>query len=40
MFTAAALHGEKAQAERSDLVRAFKKGDIQVLVATDVAGLS
>ena len=31
------LHGDKEQNERSSVIRRFKSGDVQVLVATDVA---
>ena len=31
------LHGDKEQSERSSVIRKFKTGEIQVLVATDVA---
>ncbi|MGE0071906.1 MAG: DEAD/DEAH box helicase, partial [Thiomonas sp.] len=34
---AAAMHGDKSQAERLTTLDAFKRGDIQALVATDVA---
>jgi superfamily II DNA/RNA helicase len=34
---AAAMHGDKSQAERLTTLQAFKRGDIQALVATDVA---
>ncbi|MBC7514609.1 MAG: DEAD/DEAH box helicase [Herminiimonas sp.] len=34
---ASAIHGDKSQAERMAALEAFKKGDIDVLVATDVA---
>jgi ATP-dependent RNA helicase RhlE len=34
---AAALHGDKSQAARTSVLAAFKQGDIQVLVATDLA---
>ncbi|MGC8508627.1 MAG: DEAD/DEAH box helicase [Thiomonas sp.] len=34
---AAAMHGDKSQAERLTTLEAFKRGDIQALVATDVA---
>lgn len=32
------LHGDKHQNDRNVAVRAFKKGDVNVLIATDVAG--
>ena len=31
------VHGEKSQAERSEVMKQFKKGVIHILVATDVA---
>jgi ATP-dependent RNA helicase RhlE len=34
---AAAIHGDKSQAERMTALDAFKRGDVEVLVATDVA---
>ena len=34
---ASAIHGDKTQSERMAALEAFKKGDIDVLVATDVA---
>ena len=34
---AAAIHGDKSQAQRTRTMNAFKKGKVQVLVATDVA---
>jgi ATP-dependent RNA helicase RhlE len=34
---ASAIHGDKSQAERMTALEAFKNGDIEVLVATDVA---
>ncbi|KAG1679430.1 hypothetical protein FOA52_007722 [Chlamydomonas sp. UWO 241] len=34
---AVAVHGDKDQSERSDAIDAFKRGDADVLVATDVA---
>ena len=36
-FRAASLHGEKQQRERDSIFTDFKKGKVQVLVATDVA---
>lgn len=36
-FRAAALHGDKQQRERDAIFADFKKGKVQVLVATDVA---
>ncbi len=34
---ASAIHGDKTQAERTTTLEAFKSGDIDILVATDVA---
>jgi ATP-dependent RNA helicase RhlE len=36
-FSAAAIHGNKSQGQRERALKAFKDGDIKVLVATDVA---
>lgn len=36
-FETAALHGEMNQAQREQTVDAFRKGDVDILVATDVA---
>ena len=36
-FDAASIHGNKSQGQRDRAIDAFKKGDITVLVATDVA---
>ena len=36
-YRAAALHGDMAQAERERVLRRFREGQIEVLVATDVA---
>ncbi len=36
-LTAAAIHGNKSQGARTRALADFKKGDIQVLVATDIA---
>lgn len=36
-FQAASIHGDKSQEEREDVINAFKKGYIPILVATDVA---
>ena len=36
-FSAAAIHGNKSQNQREGALDAFKKSDIQVLVATDIA---
>ena len=33
----AAIHGNKSQAQRTAALRAFKQGDIRVLIATDIA---
>jgi ATP-dependent RNA helicase RhlE len=36
-ITALAMHSEKSQAQRTDALRYLKSGEIQVLVATDLA---
>ncbi|MEY2924896.1 MAG: hypothetical protein RLZZ337_1444 [Bacteroidota bacterium] len=36
-ITATAIHGNKTQAARTKALAAFKKGDVSVLVATDIA---
>ena len=36
-FQAAAIHGNKSQTARTKALAGFKKGDIQILVATDIA---
>ncbi len=36
-ITAAAIHGNKSQGARTKALKGFKKGDIRVLVATDIA---
>jgi len=36
-ITAAAIHGNKSQGARTKALQGFKKGDIRVLVATDIA---
>ena len=36
-FKAASIHGNKSQGQRDRAIEAFKKGDVTVLVATDVA---
>ena len=36
-FTVEALHGDKTQAARLRILEAFKKGELRVLVATDLA---
>ena len=36
-FNAASIHGNKSQGQRDRAIRAFRQGDISVLVATDVA---
>ena len=36
-FAAAAIHGNKSQGARERALRQFKKGELQVLVATDIA---
>ena len=36
-FAAASIHGNKSQGQRDRALRAFKEGEVRVLVATDVA---
>lgn len=36
-FTAAAIHGNKSQGARTKALAGFKAGDLQILVATDIA---
>ena len=36
-FAAGSIHGNKSQGQRDRAIRAFKSGDLKVLVATDVA---
>jgi ATP-dependent RNA helicase DDX3X len=36
-FSAASIHGDRTQAEREAALEAFKSGQVQILVATDVA---
>lgn len=36
-FTVAAIHGNKSQGQRERALQAFRKGETQILVATDVA---
>jgi len=36
-FSAASIHGNKSQNQREHAIKAFRKGEIRVLVATDVA---
>lgn len=36
-YPAGAIHGDFTQSHRDEMIRAFKKGDIDILVATDVA---
>jgi ATP-dependent RNA helicase RhlE len=36
-FAAASIHGNKSQGQRDRAIRAFKAGEVKVLVATDVA---
>jgi ATP-dependent RNA helicase RhlE len=36
-FNAASIHGNKSQGQRDRAIKAFREGDINVLVATDVA---
>ena len=33
----AAIHGNKSQSQRTDALNAFRKGDIRILIATDIA---
>lgn len=37
-YNAGALHGDFTQSHREDIMSKFRKGDIDILVATDVAG--
>lgn len=37
-YNAGALHGDFTQSHREDIMSKFKRGDIDILVATDVAG--
>jgi len=37
-FSAAALHGDMSQPARTETLEAFKRGEVNLLVATDVAG--
>ena len=32
------MHGDMSQAERNEIISAFKKKEFSILVATDVAG--
>lgn len=36
-FTSEAIHGNKSQGQRDRALRAFKSGNVRILVATDVA---
>ncbi len=36
-FNAAAIHGNKSQGQRDRAIKAFKEGEVKILVATDVA---
>lgn len=36
-FTAGAIHGNKSQGQRERAIKAFKSGELKILVATDVA---
>ena len=36
-YASAAIHGNKSQAQRERALRSFKKGEVNILVATDVA---
>ena len=37
LYPSVVLHGDKHQSERSDALRKFKKSEVQILIATDVA---
>ena len=37
-YLADCIHGDKSQYERADTLRRFKKGETNILLATDVAG--
>lgn len=34
------MHGDMSQGERDRVIRGYKKGDIKILIATDIAGIS
>ncbi|NPA28532.1 MAG: DEAD/DEAH box helicase [Epsilonproteobacteria bacterium] len=36
-YNASSLHGDMSQREREEVMRGFRKGDIEILIATDVA---
>lgn len=36
-YTVASIHGDKSQTERQEALKEFKKGNAQILIATDVA---
>jgi ATP-dependent RNA helicase DDX5/DBP2 len=36
-YNAAALHGDKSQASRDDVMNGFRRGKINILIATDIA---
>ena len=36
-FSAASIHGNKSQGQRERAIKAFRDGEVRVLVATDVA---
>ena len=38
LFLVGLLHGDMSQTERNDVINAFKKQEMPILVATDVAG--
>ena len=38
IFSVGLLHGDMSQTERNEVINAFKKQEMPVLVATDVAG--
>ena len=40
IISAGLLHGDMSQMERNDVITAFKKKEMPILVATDVAGRS
>ena len=37
-FSVGLLHGDMSQMERNDVISSFKKKEVPILVATDVAG--
>ena len=38
LYTVGLMHGDMSQTERNEIIHAFKKKEMPVLVATDVAG--